>query len=274
MLSFIANISNGIAQAGALRAQGRAYATSAALQRKQARATRNAAESNAQNIEKTSREQQELAAMNLRRQRDNEQDAIASARARQAASGFTSEGTGASQEQAVQAYFDTAVEDAALSASITTLNHFNAAAATRRQGELAAMANEMQAQQYDAAAGQAKRLGKQVLIGTGINTAVGLALMPGAYNDAKEGAEAYNARFGLKPGMANYIDPEKAALLGAGSAATWGFEAAGSINPYTAQLINSRSKDAWGGNMSILLGSAPKIPDSTYSLSGMTGTRR
>lgn len=206
---------------------------------------------------------------------------VASARNARSASGFTSEGTGDNHTMAAQAYFDKAVLNAALSASIDSINSWQTANATRRQGELAALSSDIQAMQLDASAQQARIASRNILTGTIINSIVGAGL--GIYSMGKgyAQAQAYNqnvTRIADRMDFASaeekdawiadaQISPGSAAWIAGDSAASWGFNASSMLNIWTAGLSRNNN---WGANMSILMGNTPGIPDNRYSLSSFT----
>lgn len=281
MLSFVANIAAGIASARSYKANASHLQAQAGLARSQGKARRNAAYAEAAAHETAARARQEIAADNLRTIRENQTRVTASIRAKRGASGFTSEGTAQTHEQQAQAYFDKAVANAALSASIDSINAWQTANATRRQGELALMAADIQGMQLDASAQQARTASRNILTGTIINSIVGAGL--GIYSMGKGYAQtlAYNSKvsriadrmdFASEDEKAAWIadsqiSPGTAAWVAGDSAASWGFNASSMLNIWTAGLTRNNN---WGGNMSILMGNTPGIPDNRYSLSSLT----
>lgn len=281
MLSFVANIAAGIASARSYKASAAHLQAQAGLARTQGKARRNAAYAEAAAHDTAARARQEIAADNLRTIRGNQTRVTASIRAKRAASGFTSEGTSQTHEQQAQAYFDRAVANATLSASIDSINSWQTANATRRQGELAAMAADIQGMQLDASAQQARTASRNILTGTIINSIVGAGL--GIYSMGKgyAQAQAYNqnvARLADRMDFASedekaawiadsQISPGTTAWVAGDSAASWGFNASSMLNIWTAGLTRNNN---WGGNMSILMGNTPGIPDNRYSLSSLT----
>lgn len=281
MLSFVANIAAGIASARSYKANASHLQAQAGLARSQGKARRNAAYAEAAAHETAARARQEIAADNLRTIRENQTRVTASIRAKRGASGFTSEGTAQTHEQQAQAYFDKAVANAALSASIDSINAWQTANATLRQGELALMAADIQGMQLDASAQQARTASRNILTGTIINSIVGAGL--GIYSMGKGYAQtlAYNSKvsriadrmdFASEDEKAAWIadsqiSPGTAAWVAGDSAASWGFNASSMLNIWTAGLTRNNN---WGSNMSILMGNTPGILDNRYSLSYLT----
>lgn len=281
MLSFISNIAAGLAASRQYKAQQQSYRTQAALSRIQGKAQKNAAYADADSIETAARGQQEIAASNLRTLRQNQTRVLGTLRTKQGASGFTAEGTGSDNEHQAQEYFEKVLADTAQSASINSINAWQTATSTRRQGELAAMASNLQALQYDSAAAQARTASRNILTGTIINAVVGAGFGIYGMGKGQAQASAYNQNverladkltFNTAEDKAAWIDAAKmntgtAAVVAGDSAASWGFNAMGSLNIWTAGLTRGQN---WGSNMSILMGNTPGIPDNRYSLGSFT----
>lgn len=277
MLSFISNIAAGIASSRAHKAQSHSYRTQAELARNQGNAQLSAANAAAASIEIAGRSRQELNAANLRTLRGNQTRIVDSLRNKNGARGFTSSGTGNSNVAEAQLYFEKVIADAALSFSIDSLNTWQTAMQTRLQGELASMAAHLQGMQYDAAAQQSSIASRNILSGTIINAVVGAGLGIYAMGKGYSQAQAYNQNveklasrlsFDSPEDKAAWIEDSKispglASVIAGDSAASWGFNAMGSLNIWTAGLTRTQN---WGSNMSILLGNTPGIPDNRYSL--------
>lgn len=270
MLSFIANIANGYFSSRAARGQSAQYQQQAAIARMQGQVNRNAANTQAHAIDAAAATNADIANNNLRTMQENKRAAEGSARVQQAASGLTTEGSGGQNEKDVQLFFDAAINNTAVDASISSIHAFQNAFSTRKQGEIAAMQANLQAIQYESAAKQSKAASHNVMFGTILGAAAGAYTAYQGYNTATASAEAYNNKYGLTDGMDGYIDPTGAGLLAAGSAGSWGFGVANMLNPYTAGMTRGMN---WGSNMSILMGNTPGIPDNRYSLAGLTGTK-
>lgn len=279
MLSFITNIANGIMQARGSRAQGASYRTQANLTRLQGQVAKRQADSQAANLEKASEKRLEIAGQEQRTARYNQRLAVGTARAEAGSSGFTSEGTGAQNEQNVQTVFDYTVAQAAQSASIDSMNLWQNSLAARRQGQLAQMAAEIQAGQYDAAAKQSDSAAKNILGSTLIGAGFGLYTGIRNAGQAATAAEKHNAvvtmsadNMGLTgDDRTAFIDTFStnenwAALTGFDYGAANGFNAVNGLNPWTAGFTR---KTDWGGLMSILTGRTPGMPNSPYSLNNL-----
>ena len=176
MLSFITNIAAGIAASRSYKAQKQSYRTQAELARIQGNAQLNAANADAAAIEIAGRSRQEINARNLRTLRGNQTRVVESLRNKNGARGFTTDGTGDSNVEEAQLYFEEVIADAAMSASIDSINTWQTAMQTRRQGELASMVADLQGMQYDNAARQASIASRNILTGTLINGAVGAGM--------------------------------------------------------------------------------------------------
>ena len=277
MLSFITNIAAGIAASRSYKAQKQSYRTQAELARIQGNAQLNAANADAAAIEIAGRSRQEINARNLRTLRGNQTRVVESIRNKNGARGFTTDGTGSSNVQEAQLYFEEVIADAAMSASIDSINTWQTAVQTRRQGELASMVADLQGMQYDNAARQASIASRNILTGTLINGAVGAGMGIYAMGSAYTQAQAYNQNIEKLASRltfdsaaektawidASRINPGLSAVIAGDSAASWGFNAMGTLNVWTAGMTRGQN---WGNNMSILMGNTPGIPDNRYSL--------
>lgn len=107
----------------------------------------------ANNLEEEARADSRLAALNMSRMRENQASNQASARARQASSGFAAEGSSMQNELALADVFEKSIADMALSNALSDSGKRTAAMASRQQGRLSMM-------QADAQAGQYNRLAK------------------------------------------------------------------------------------------------------------------
>lgn len=152
----------------------------------QGEANRNKYYAQATQTEEAGRAEAEQAGANMMTARQNQRLATGSARASQAGTGFTSQGTGSQAERSVNMAYEKQISDMARSASVGTINAFNQATSLRRQGDIAYMQGEAEAAQYRAMA-KATRSG---LWASGISAAVGAGV--GMYKGS-QGANAYNA---------------------------------------------------------------------------------
>lgn len=126
----------------------RDYRTQAFISQKQGRARQSANDGKARNLEEEARADSHLAARSMIRQRQNQANTSASARAQQASSGFTAEGTGQQNELALADIFQKSISDMALSNAISDNNKRTAAMGARQQGHLAMMQGDAEATQY------------------------------------------------------------------------------------------------------------------------------
>lgn len=129
------------------------YRTMASVARSQGRAQQAAYNLKANNLEEEARADSRLAALNMSRMRENQASNQASARVRQASSGFAAEGSSMQNELALADVFEKSIADMALSNALSDSGKRTAAMASRQQGRLSMM-------QADAQAGQYNRLAK------------------------------------------------------------------------------------------------------------------
>lgn len=129
------------------------YRTMASVARSQGRAQQAAYNLKANNLEEEARADSRLASLNMSRMRENQASNQASARARQASSGFAAEGSSMQNELALADVFEKSIADMALSNALSDSGKRTAAMASRQQGRLSMM-------QADAQAGQYNRLAK------------------------------------------------------------------------------------------------------------------
>lgn len=131
----------------------RNYKAQASIARSEGRARQAAYDGKARNLEEEARADSHLAARNMGRQRENQANTQASARAQRASGGLTAEGSGQQNELALADIFEKSIADMSLSNAISDSNKRTAAMGARQQGRLSMM-------QADAAATQYERLGK------------------------------------------------------------------------------------------------------------------
>lgn len=258
MLSSLSNL-------WSMRNQAKRYSSQAKIFDANAQAARNAGNAQAANIESAARQNQSIAALNLGRARTNQRASLQSIENARSASGFTSEGTSMKAVENAQKTLDTEIANLAMSSSIASLNAWQGAIDARRKGEVAAMQQEAQAEQYRMAS---KSIRKQMLI-NGI-TAIGSAVGTGILQYNKTTARNDALRTQLDKNLiskdqydAAYRNPFAAgsfAALGGGASA--GFHLANTFSPYTAALsanANNR-RNNYGGPLSVLLGNIPYNP--------------
>lgn len=258
MLGFISSLNQ-------MRTQAKSYKHQGKLHSLNARAARTHANAQAALIEFAGQQQQEIANRNLRTARENQRSAIGTARSIDAASGFTSQGTGNTHARQAQLALDAEIENMALSASIASHNAWQTARDTIKQGKVTALQHQAQAEQYYLAA----KATRESMLYTGIAGAIGAA--GSALGSAYSTTMSYNNALAtahqngsistsdylnmLHSGPTFTLDDISAANTGLNTAA--GF--ANSSNPYTATMTPSANnrKNNWGSNLSILLGRTP-----------------
>lgn len=132
------------------------YRTMASVARSQGRAQQAAYNLKANNLEEEARADSRLAALNMSRMRENQASNQASARARQASSGFAAEGSSMQNELALADVFEKSIADMALSNALSDSGKRTAAMASRQQGRLSMMQADAQATQYNRLAKSAR----------------------------------------------------------------------------------------------------------------------
>ncbi len=132
------------------------YRTMASVARSQGRAQQAAYNLKANNLEEEARADSSLAALNMSRMRENQASNQASARARQASSGFAAEGSSMQNELALADVFEKSIADMALSNALSDSGKRTAAMASRQQGRLSMMQADAQATQYNRLAKSAR----------------------------------------------------------------------------------------------------------------------
>lgn len=125
------------------------YRTMASVARSQGRAQQAAYNLKANNLEEEARADSRLASLNMSRMRENQASNQASARARQASSGFAAEGSSMQNELALADVFEKSIADMALSNALSDSGKRTAAMASRQQGRLSMMQADAQAGQYN-----------------------------------------------------------------------------------------------------------------------------
>lgn len=269
------------------RLQSKLFAGQAAIERLNARTARNRADAQASAIEHTAARNQYLAAGNLATSRFNQRQAEGALRTARDQAMFEDAGTGDSTQRDLQRALDAEIENLALSASIATVNAWQQATDTRRQGAITAASHEAQAQQLSMAATETRRSANFALIG---GLAGGALSAYQAYNSAsdyntslKKDLDSANATYeqALKKGKItqqqydSYIKQNRAAyeqrilsptrnsILGFSQGSGMFYHGFNSFNPYTAALsadANNR-KNNWGSYVSVLAGNVPyKVP--------------
>lgn len=280
MLSLLSNFNQA-------RLQSKLFAGQASIERINARAARNQAAAQAAAIEDTAKRNQYLAANNLMTARTNQREAEGSLRVARDQIMLESSGTGESSLRNQQLALDAEIDNLALSASIDTVNAWQKATDTRRQGEITAATHEAQAQQLSMAAKETRRAANFSLIG---GIAGGAISAYQAYGSAKNFNESLQKdlatanesyKIALNKGKitqqqydsyikqnqdayeARVLNPTRNSILGFSQGSTAFYHGFNSFNPYTAALsadANNR-KNNWGSYISVLAGNVPyKVP--------------
>lgn len=265
MLGFLSSLNQ-------MRSQAKSFKHQATLHNIAATAATTQANAQAALIQFQSNQQQEIANRNLRTARENQRAAEGTARTHDAASGFTTAGTGNTHARRAKLEADAAIQNMALSASIASHNAWQRATDTIRQGRVTALQHEAQAEQYTIAskatrdsmlytgiAGTLGAIGGAAIQGYA-NTAALNETITTAYNQGqfgKVGSEAALAEYNntLQSGITWDTNMLTAAYQGLNTAAG----AANAFNPWTATMTpaaNNR-KNNWGANLSVLLGRTP-----------------
>ncbi len=154
------------------------YRTMASVARSQGRAQQAAYNLKANNLEEEARADSRLAALNMSRMRENQASNQASARARQASSGFAAEGSSMQNELALADVFEKSIADMALSNALSDSGKRTAAMASRQQGRLSMMQADAQAGQYNRLAKSARNAAWIQGASTLLSAAGGIAATP------------------------------------------------------------------------------------------------
>ena len=265
------------------RLQSKLFGNQARIEKINARTARNRADAQASAIEHTAARNQELAARNLTALRHNQRQEEGALRTARDQVMFEESGTGGASQRDLQLALDAEIDNYAMSASIATVNAWQQAVDTRRQGEITAATHEAQAQQYAMAAEETRRSANFSLIG---GIAGGALAAYKAYNSAtdfnaslKKDLDASNASYkkALDAGQItqqqydNYIkqnnaayeqrqlSPTRSTIYGFSQGSSMFYHGFNSFNPYTAALsgdANNR-KNNWGSYFSVLTGNIP-----------------
>lgn len=154
------------------------YRAMASVARSQGRAQQAAYNLKANNLEEEARADSRLAALNMSRMRENQASNQASARARQASSGFAAEGSSMQNELALADVFEKSIADMALSNALSDSGKRTAAMASRQQGRLSMMQADAQAGQYNRLAKSARNAAWIQGASTLLSAAGGIAATP------------------------------------------------------------------------------------------------
>lgn len=251
MLSFITGIFNGLEQAKAYKSKGR-------IARIQGESAENNAIRQADAIMRAARYNHELESDKRATMRQQQTEAVGTARNRQAASGFTAQGSGGKLADLTRRHFDEVIDNAAKSAAIAYNNEWQQAESTKHQGRLQRHAFEAEAQQYDSIAKQIKR-------STIISGVMGLAGGLYGYFTGRQDAQNFNEANAeaIAAGKLKAQDPFKTGLMRGSVYAGDIFNNYLGMNSYTASMTR---KQTWGSFYSIMTGAAPGYQHSENTL--------
>lgn len=258
MLGFLSSLNQ-------MRSQAKSYKHQATLHNIAATAATTQANAQAALIQLQSNQQQEIANRNLRTARENQRAAEGTARTHDAASGFTTAGTGNTHARRAKLEADAAIQNMALSASIASHNAWQRATDTIRQGRVTALQHEAQAEQYHLAA----KATRDSMLYTGIAGtlgAIGGAAIQGYANTADINNTLYQAYQDGQLTEKDYLSTLQSGITWDTNMLTAAYQglntaagAANAFNPWTATMTpaaNNR-KNNWGANLSVLLGRTP-----------------
>ena len=251
MLSFLSGIVNGYAQADL-------WGEKARVARRQGTAALNNANRQAAATMQAANRNLDIQSDRRKTMRENQTDAVGTARNRQAASGFTSQGAGHKLESVTRARFDEVIANEARSASIAYANEWQVAESTKAQGRLQKAA-------YDAEAAQYNTVAKAIRRSTLFSGIAGLAAGAFGYLQGTDEAEAYNEEHAaeIEAGKLEARDPESIGWQRASVYSGDVFNNFLGMNMYTASMTR---KQPWGSFYSIASGAAPGVQKSANSL--------
>lgn len=211
--------------------QGEMYSAKKRMSLANGEAQKNAAYSMATASEQASKAQLQVEAENLSRMAGNKRRDMGAARNANAATGFTSAGSGQTGEGIVNKVHAQAMADAARSGSTASMNALDEQVATRRQGDAAMRAAEIEAQQY-AAMAKMSRTGAFISAVGGVIGGVAGGI--DGWGRAADFNEANSAA--IKAGEVQAQNRWGSALWGAVNGSDAGGGLLASTNPFTAPL--------------------------------------
>ena len=229
----ISAVTGGLAQAGQ-------YSVKKEQARTNGIAQKNAAYAQATATEQAAKANLRTVAENLARMAGNRRRDMGAARTANAASGFTSDGSGSKAEEVANKVHTQAMADMARSGSTASMDAADAAIAHRRQGDAAMRAAEIEAQQY-AAMAKSTRTGAFMSAVGGVIGAVGGAVsgygQAAAFNEANASA--------IAAGEVQKANVWQNAAVGGVYGADAGAGLLASSNPFTAAYAG----DTWQRNL-------------------------
>lgn len=208
-------------------------------------AQKNAAYAKATASEKESKEALKLVGENLERMAGNRRRDMGKARAANAATGFSAEGSGGKLEEVANKVHTQQMADMARAGSTASMNALDEQIGLRRQGEAAMEAARIEAEQYAAMA-------KASRTGAWLSALGGVVGMAGGAVQGYQNAQAFNKLFAapIKDGVLNAASLNKSAMLGGLFGADAGAGLLASSNPFTAAMAGS----SWQRNLNGMLG--------------------
>lgn len=204
------------------------------------RAQKNAAYAQATSTEQAAKANLRTVAENMARTAGNRRRDMGAARNANAASGFTSDGSGSKAEEVANKVHTQAMADLARSGSTASMNAADAAITQRRQGDMALRAAEIEAEQY-AAMAKASRTGAFMSALGGVVGAVGGAI--DGYGRAEEFNKANADAIAKKDVKAASL--WKSSVLGSVYGSDGGAGLLAASNPFTAAYAG----ETWQRNL-------------------------
>ena len=229
----ISAVTGGLAQAGQYRVK-REQALANGL------AQKNAAYAQATATEQAAKANLRTVAENMARMAGNRRRDMGAARNANAASGFTSDGSGSKAEEVANKVHTQAMADMARSGSTASMDAADAAIGQRRQGDMALRAAEIEAQQY-AAMAKASRTGAFMSAVGGVIGAAGGAI--NGYGRAEAFNKAHEAA--IASGDVKAASLWQNAAVGGVYGADGGAGLLASANPFTAAYAG----ETWQRNL-------------------------
>ena len=232
-MGVISSVVGGLSQAGQ-------YSAKRDMALVNGRTQKNAAYAQATSTEQAAKANLRTVAENITRIAGNRRRDMGAARNANAASGFTSDGSGSKAEEVANKVHTQAMADMARSGSTASMNAADAAITQRRQGDMALRAAEIEAQQY-AAMAKASRTGAFMSALGGVVGAVGGAI--DGYGRAEEFNKANAAA--IADGDVKAASLWKSSVLGSVYGSDGGAGLLAASNPFTAAYAG----ETWQRNL-------------------------
>ncbi len=227
-MGFVRPVIGALGQANEYSAKGRQALIAGQAQQ-------NAANAKATAKEQASKRELHQVAENMKRTSSNKRRDMGAARAGQASSGFTQEGSNTKGEEMTQKIYSQELEDMARGGSVASMNSLNEQVALRRAGDAAMFAARAESEQYMAMA-------KATRTAAWMNAVGGLVGAAGG---------AFDAGYGLKTPMSDWGRDEWGYVAGKG---IYGGDAGAGLvtafNPFAAKYASR----TWEANLMDLFG--------------------